>query len=241
MNTIVAWLEKHKLSTHTIGMIVAGVIASYQLNPGFHALVLSVEAKIPGWVMTLLVEFAWLYAWYRNGQKPPNGNGKGPGIVTGIMGSQRSKAAMLVVAAGLLIPSLTSCRHVNSNNPAVIKAVTLLDAEDTVNTISHGLAAANGTLETLQATEPDYYEYAHPKLVQIAELNEKANAAIVAAKNGDTSVDWKSKVTAVGKVVADPASLVTFGFKNPRSQQIVQDSFGILIGGISLAASYGGK
>jgi hypothetical protein len=154
------------------------------------------------------------------------------------MKRQRLQFALALLA----VLSFAGCaKHVNSSNPAVININTLADAENTVNAISHGLATANATLKKLQAAEPDYYAYAHPKLLQIAQLNEKANAAIVTAKNGNATVDWKSAVVAVGQVVTDPSSLTTFGFKNPTTQAIVQDSFSALVAGISLAATYGGK
>lgn len=73
MNRILNWLALHKVSTHTIGVLVTGLLLYYRINPEFHALVTNVQARIPSWVMTLIVAAVWLYTWYRNGQKPPIG------------------------------------------------------------------------------------------------------------------------------------------------------------------------
>jgi hypothetical protein len=54
-------------------------------------------------------------------------------------------------------------------------------------------------------------------------------------------VDWRQAIIAVGKDVSDPKTLVVFGFKNPKSQQIAQLGFEGLVTALELAASYGGK
>lgn len=152
-------------------------------------------------------------------------------------------AIIVGMALMLGVQSLTGCavHRTTSTNPAVIRVVTLLDAENTVNTIAHGLAAADGTLKSLQAVEPDYYTYAHPKLVQIAFLNDRANASILSARNGNTSVDWKSDVLAVATAAGNTQALTTFGFKSAKSQQIARDGFAILATAIVAAGAFGGK
>lgn len=196
------------------------------------------KAHVPGPLQPIPVLAVALYMWHHNGQAA-NGQGQSaPVLKTGGFG--RISAVFLTLVLCLMV-IFAGCHHtVNSSNPAVVSAVTLLDAENTVNTIAHGLQTANGTLKSLQSIEPDYYAYAHPKLVQIAQLNEKANQAILAAKNGNTTVDWKSAVIAIGSVATDPQSLVVFGFKNQSSQTIVQTSFAALLAGIAAAQQFGG-
>lgn len=83
MKTILDWLGKHKISTHMIGVLVTGLILYYRTNPDFHALVTQIQGHIPKWGITLGIAVAWLYAWYRNGQKQPvQVFGNGPGIAT---------------------------------------------------------------------------------------------------------------------------------------------------------------
>lgn len=143
---------------------------------------------------------------------------------------------------GLIVLGCSGCIHsTTSTNPAVIRAVTLLDAENTVNTIAHGLQEANGTLKNLQPTEPDYYAFAHPKLVALAQANENANQAILKANAGDQTVNWKSAVFDVSAVAGDTKTLTAFGFKNPKTQQLVQLGFATLSTALSAASQFGGK
>lgn len=67
MNSIVKWLADHKISTHTLAVLGAGLILYYRINPDFNALVTQVQSHIPKWVITLGIAGAWLYSWYRNG------------------------------------------------------------------------------------------------------------------------------------------------------------------------------
>lgn len=153
------------------------------------------------------------------------------------------KRFIIVILLAISLATVTTgCRHnVNTNNPKVIKVVTLLDAENTVNTISHGLQAANGTLKNMRVSEPEYYADIHPKFVEIARVNELANQKILAAKRGDANVDWKSAVIAVAQVAGDPQSLTSFGFKNPKSKETMELSLATLITGLQLAQQFGGK
>lgn len=129
------------------------------------------------------------------------------------------------------------CRHVNNSNPIVVKAATLANAEKTVNTIAHGLLAADQTIDALQATEPDYYAAVQPKLKTLARLNEVANQCIVTALNGGTC-NWQAAVVAIATEAGKPDNLTTFGFKNPNSQKIAQTGFIALIAGINMAIQF---
>lgn len=148
---------------------------------------------------------------------------------------------VLIISVALLIMATTmtsGCHKTTSTNPAVVRAVTLLDAENTVNAIAHGLQTANGTLAAMRESEPEYYEYAHSRIVAIAFLNDRANADIVAAKNGSTLVDWKSSVAAIARSVGDTRSLTAFGFKNAKSQQEAQLGLATLITALGIASQY---
>src|SRR5258708_22447304 len=119
----------------------------------------------------------------------------------------------------LLLLSLTvGCRHnVNTNNPQVVFAATIYDAAVAVDDFSLALRAANDGVEHLQVQEPGYYASIHPYLVSLAKTNDKAIAAIRAAKAGDTSADWRGALAAVA-VQAGKTDPTIFGFKNPQSQ-----------------------
>ncbi len=87
MKAILDWLGKHKISTHTIAVIATGVMLYYRINPDFHAVVDDWQRQVPKWFITLLVAAAWLYSWYRNGQKDPATNPSGNGIFGVIQGA----------------------------------------------------------------------------------------------------------------------------------------------------------
>jgi|SRR5690348_13291896 len=139
-------------------------------------------------------------------------------------------ASTLVITPG--------CRQtVTSTNPVVIRAVTLSDAEKTVNTIAHGVLAADQTLDSLQSSEPDYYTVVQPKLKAIAKLNEVANQCIVTSLNGGTC-DWQTAVINIATEAGKPDNLTNFGFKDPQTKQKVQLGFTVLITGINMAVQF---
>lgn len=120
------------------------------------------------------------------------------------------------------------CQHrVNSNNPKVIFAATLLSAADASDTLATGLVAADQVLDNLRATEPEYYAHTKPILVKIAKANDKAIVAIRAAKNGDTTANWQGALIAVLDA-AGKSDLTAFGFKNPNSQAAARIGFSSL-------------
>lgn len=137
----------------------------------------------------------------------------------------------------LLIVLLMGCQHKTETNPVVIQAVTLANAEKVVNTVAHGVLAADGVLDQIQAQEPDYYKAVEPKLKAIAGLNESANQCIVTAVKGG-SCDWKLAVIALAKGAGQPSSLTAFGFKNPSSQQKVEVGLAGLIAGLNMAIQF---
>jgi hypothetical protein len=147
----------------------------------------------------------------------------------------------VLLAICLALPFVTSCQHTTpSTNPKVVFAVTIYDAATVADDFSIALRAANDGVAKLQATEPDYYNYAHPYLVKLAQLNDKAIAAIKAAQAGDTSADWKGALAAIVAYAAsqDPT---TFGFKNPTTQASVRLLFAGLTAAITAMQQFGGK
>lgn len=149
---------------------------------------------------------------------------------------KRTLAACCMLA--VILVATIGCRHtVQSTNPAVIQAATLNDAEKIVSTVAHGLLAARQTLDSLEATEPDYYRAVLPKIQVLAKLNEKANQCILADLSGGVC-DWQQAVAQIAQGVSDPTALTAFGFKNPKSQQIVQLGFAGLLAGINLAVEF---
>jgi hypothetical protein len=122
----------------------------------------------------------------------------------------------------MLVFAFAGCRHNPPNtSPQVVYANTMLAGAETVDAVSIGLVAADEALDKLKTAEPDYYAHVKPWLVRIAKANDKAVAAIKAARAGDTAVDWKSALLAVASEAgtADPAD---FGFKNPESQAVAK-------------------
>lgn len=144
----------------------------------------------------------------------------------------------LYVFVLLISLSTLGCHpKVDTTNPVVIQAVTLNDAEKTVNTISHGLLAAKQTVSSLETTEPSYYNIITPKLTTIASLNETANQCIITAVTGG-KCDWQTAVINIAKQTGDPTTLTAFGFKNPNTQKQVQIGFATLIAGINIAIQF---
>ena len=147
-----------------------------------------------------------------------------------------------VLCAAMCLLAVTGCHHkVDSTNPAVIKAVGLYDARKTINSVAHGLKAANDTVQSVSASEPDeyaaYYAFVHPKLVELAKLNDQADDCVTQAENGGTC-DWRNAVAIIAQKAGDPHALATFGFKNKNTQRDVQLGFAALVTSIQLAQQF---
>lgn len=131
----------------------------------------------------------------------------------------------------------TGCQHNVNVTPRVVFANTLLSAAEAVDTLSISLKAANEFVVTLKPTEPEYFDSIHPWLVKIAKANDKAIAAIRAAKSGDASADWRGAIsnilTEAGKT--DPTQ---FGFKNPDSQAAAKIVMASLLAAFSALGSF---
>jgi hypothetical protein len=128
---------------------------------------------------------------------------------------------LTVVTSAIHLLSGCAVRTVNTANPKVVFANTLLAASNVVDEVASANAAANEMLTKLQSTEPDYYTKVKPILVNIAKTNDKAIATIRAAEAGDTSIDWRAAVVAVVDA-AGKEDLTKFGFKNKDSQSLVK-------------------
>lgn len=253
MDQIIAWLQQHKISTHTIAVLWMGLLLYYQSNADFHALVTGAYARLPKWVSTIALAAFSLYSWYRNGQRTPaNGNGSGPGILSAFPqagGSQAGirpgsggglKAAMVAVLCLAIIPFASGCRRNINTNPQVVFANTLLEAANSTKLLSDGLAAANEYAESIEQSDPNAYAGVHAWILKIRDANDKAIAATRAAEAGDTSADWRGAMlgilTAAGN--QDPAA---FGFKNPQSASDAKIGLNALVLAISaISGSFGG-
>jgi hypothetical protein len=138
--------------------------------------------------------------------------------------------------------TLSAChRGLNTSNPQVVLVNSLAAGAQSCDLVATLLLAADGTLDSLQATEPDYYAKVKPLLQKTAKLNDAAIAGIKAAKAGDTSANWQAELVAVGGALGSE-DLTVFGFKNPTSQKEVQGSIAALQMFLTaITASYGGK
>lgn len=147
-----------------------------------------------------------------------------------------------VIALLLAFMATEGCRHnvVNTNNPKVVMAATLLDASNTCVTIEDGLTAANHVIDALETAEPDYYKHVKPLIKRISTANKTASDKIVAVRNGDGTADWRGAVLAIGTSV-DTKDLTAFSFKNPNSQALVTAAFATLTATLaSLPQTFGG-
>lgn len=135
------------------------------------------------------------------------------------------------------------CKYkVNSSNPKVVYANTVFAAASADDTFTLALRAANDGLERLKATEPEYYNGLHPKLVALARFNDTRVIPVLRlAEAGDTSADWRGALLALANEAGnlDPS---TFGFKNPNSRATAQVTIAGLLAIINtINTSFGGK
>lgn len=144
----------------------------------------------------------------------------------------------------LLLLALTACRHnVNTSNPKVIYANTILAAADADDAFSIALKAANSGIEQLKGTEPEYYAGTKAYLVRLAKLNDKVIAAIRLAEAGDTTADWRGAMAALAAEAAKTDPTV-FGFKNANSQataKIIFASLSLALTSLNQSFVQGGK
>lgn len=149
----------------------------------------------------------------------------------------------IVVALTLLgVLTLSAChRGLNTSNPQVVFVNSLAAGAQSCDLVATLLVAADGTLDGLQASEPEYYAKVKPLLQKTARLNDTAIAAIKAAKAGDTSANWQAALFNVGSALG-AGDLTAFGFKNPASQDKVKGTIAALqLLLTSISTSYGGK
>lgn len=136
---------------------------------------------------------------------------------------------LFAAALCTLLLMVDACRrNVDTKNPQVLRAATLLDASQMCVTIEDGVVAANNILESIQAQEPDYYAHVKPLLQKISSSNVLAVRKIQAFKNGDTSADWRGGLIAVAQSV-NPKDLDAVGIKNANTKAIVQAAMATLV------------
>lgn len=133
---------------------------------------------------------------------------------------------MTLLLSTLLIAS--GCRHnINTSNPAVVTAATLLDASNTCVAVEDGLTAANHAVDALETQEPEYYAHVKPLLKKLSTANVAAVKLVQAAKNGQPA-NWQQGMLAMASAVT-PADLSAVQVKNPTSQAIAQGALATLI------------
>jgi hypothetical protein len=66
-----ALMDNQTQLTHYVALIGTGLAAAYMGYSPFHDLVLGWYKAIPETAKVLIGTAGFLYAWYRNGQKPP--------------------------------------------------------------------------------------------------------------------------------------------------------------------------
>ena len=157
--------------------------------------------------------------------------------------NQRMTLIISIVALVLSVAAMVGCAYkkVNSNNPAVIAAVSVNSAAHMADALSNALAGARTYVESVKTTEPDYYANFDPWITKVAKLNDAAIAALKAAKAGDTSGSW---IPALQAVAAEAGKMnpTVWGFKNPTSQTGAIAAFAAFEAALSTIAShFGGK
>lgn len=136
------------------------------------------------------------------------------------------KTLLIVTLLACGLCTVSACRKSVNNNPAVVQAMTLQDAENAVKSVEDGLKAANDTVESLQSAEPGYYAKLKPILRRISSLNATASSKINGAAQGNAT-NWQGALSDVANSIT-PADLTTFGFKNPNSQLAAQAGMTLL-------------
>ncbi len=136
--------------------------------------------------------------------------------------------AIMVVLLLALPATFLGCRHnVNTANPQVVAAATLLDASNATVTVEDGLTQAKATLRQLRASEPEWYAKVNPIIQRYSAANTSAAKKIQAATIGQPA-DWRAAMLDIA-AQGQPSDFTAFGFKNPASQQLVSQTFKTLI------------
>lgn len=157
--------------------------------------------------------------------------------------TQRMTIVLSILAVILSVSAFVGCaiKKVNTNNPAVLAAVSLNSAAHMTDALSNALAGGRAYLESVKTTEPDYYNNFDPVITKVAQANDKAIAAIRAAEAGDTSGSWVSAMQAIA-AAAGNVNPTVWGFKNPASQTGSIAAFAAFEAAVSTIAShFGGK
>jgi len=121
MNAIAKWLGNHNISTHTIGVLITGLILYYRTNPDFNALVTHVQSQIPKWVITLGIAVGWLYSWYRNGQTSSAPAAKAIGGFVRMATLQMLLAILIFALVVTPVVMTTGCAKVQQTLQTVLK------------------------------------------------------------------------------------------------------------------------
>lgn len=136
------------------------------------------------------------------------------------------KRLITIMTLSACLVMVPGCRKSVNSNPAVVQAIGLQDAENSVKAVEDGLKAANDTIESMQTTEPGYYAKLKPILRRISSLNATASRKINGAAQGG-STNWQGALSDVANSIT-PADLTNFGFKNPNSQLAAQAGMTLL-------------
>lgn len=65
-NSISEWFKSKGGVTHFFATVYLGLIAAYAAVPAFHDLVVSVNAKLPGWIEQVVLAAIGIIAWYKD-------------------------------------------------------------------------------------------------------------------------------------------------------------------------------
>lgn len=134
------------------------------------------------------------------------------------MMSRNRMSVIGVIALALLFS--TGCHHnVNTNNPAVIAAITLDDASNTCKALEDTVTAANHAVELVETTDPGYYAKGKALIQKISGANRLAADRINASMHGQPA-DWHAAFASISSSV-DPKDLESVQVKNPNTQLLI--------------------
>lgn len=67
-NKIQTWFKSRDITTHTVAVVMAFLVAAYFQVPEFHDLVFGAYGHFPQWLKELITTGIALYIWYRKGK-----------------------------------------------------------------------------------------------------------------------------------------------------------------------------